>query len=111
MKRRQFVTTAALAGLPFISKAENGYLKPGGAEYESARQLFNSDLDLKPAYIARCRNENEVVRAVKFAREEKLAVSVKSGGHSFIGASMSEGPVRNLIVSKKRTRGTQSERK
>ena len=95
MKRRQFVATSALAGLPFISRAESGYLKPGGVGYEAARKLFNSDLDLKPAYIAKCLSEDEVVRAVRFAREEKLAVSVKSGGHSFVGASMSEG---SLVV-------------
>lgn len=91
MKRRQFVATSALAGLPFISRAEVPYLQEGGAGYDSARQLFNSDLDLKPAFIARCRTEGEVVKAVNFSRERELAISVKSGGHCFIGSSMSEG--------------------
>lgn len=94
MKRRRFIATSALAGLPFISRAETapqGYLTPQSAGYHEARQLFNSDLDPQPAYIARCQKESEVAQAVQFARERDLAVSMKSGGHCFIGSSMSEG--------------------
>lgn len=94
MKRRRFIATSALAGLPFISRAETpppGYLAPGSAGYEAGRQLFNSDLDCKPAFIARCREEGEVVQAVQFAKEQNLAVAIKSGGHCFIGSSMSDG--------------------
>ena len=91
MKRRQFVGTSVLAGMPFILRAEEEYLKPGKIGYEEARQLFNSDLSQKPAYIASCKREDEVRKAIRFAREENLSVSVKSGGHCFIGSSMSKG--------------------
>ena len=91
MKRRQFVVTSLVAGLPFISRAEGRYLGPGDEGFDEARKLFNSDLSPKPAYIASCRSEDEVKAAVLFARERGLPVSVKSGGHCFIGSSMSEG--------------------
>jgi FAD/FMN-containing dehydrogenase len=91
MKRRQFVGTSIFAGMPFIMRAEEGYLKPGETGYDQARQLFNSDLSPKPAYIAACRSEEEVRKAITFARNENLSVSVKSGGHCFIGSSMSDG--------------------
>ncbi|MDB4429543.1 FAD-binding oxidoreductase [Akkermansiaceae bacterium] len=91
MKRRHFLGTSALAGLPFISRAETGYLKEGDESYDASRQLFNSDLSPKPAFIAACRTQDEVAKAVLFSREKDLAVSVKSGGHCFIGSSMSEG--------------------
>ena len=91
MKRRQFFGASLLAGLPFISRAEPGYIAPGDPGYDQSRQLFNSDLSLKPAFIARCRTEVEVVKAINFAREANLAVSVKSGGHCFMGSSMSDG--------------------
>ncbi|MDB4484540.1 FAD-dependent oxidoreductase, partial [bacterium] len=91
MKRRQFVGTSIFAGMPFIMKAEEEYLKPGETGYDQARQLFNSDLSPKPAYIASCQSEEEVRKAITFARNENLSVSVKSGGHCFIGSSMSDG--------------------
>ncbi|GHC40118.1 FAD-binding oxidoreductase [Roseibacillus persicicus] len=94
MERRRFLTTTALAGLPFVSRAEpvkGSYLTPDSPEYDVARGLFNSDLDMRPTYIARCRDGVEVAKAIRFAREEGLAVSVKSGGHCFIGSSMANG--------------------
>lgn len=91
MKRRHFLAGSVVAGFPFISRADNGYLQPGDAGYEAVRQLFNSDLSPKPAYIAGCRTEDEVRKAVQFARDKGLAVSVKSGGHCFLGSSASEG--------------------
>lgn len=83
--------TPLVAGLPFISRVEGRYLKDGDPGFKEAKQLFNSDLKTKPAFIAKCRNEGEVQAAMKFARENGHAVSIKSGGHCFIGSSMSEG--------------------
>ena len=74
MKRRQFVVTSLVAGLPFISRAEGRYLGPGDEGFDEARKLFNSDLSPKPAYIASCRSEDEVKAAVLFARERGLPV-------------------------------------
>ena len=91
MKRRKFVGTSILAALPFISRAEEGYLEPGEKGFDEARQLFNSDLSPKPAFIAACQSEAEVRKAIQFARDENLSVSVKSGGHCFIGSSMTDG--------------------
>lgn len=91
MKRRQFLGASLTAGLPFISRAETGMIRPGDPGYDKTRQLFNSDLSPKPAFIAKCRTEAEVVKAINFARDAELAVSIKSGGHCFIGSSMSEG--------------------
>lgn len=80
-----------LAGFPFISRAEEGYLKAGDAGYEESRRIFNSDLSASPRYVARCRSEEEVVKAVGFARGEGLPVAIKSGGHCFIGSCLNDG--------------------
>lgn len=92
--RRTFIKSATLAGLPFIARAEEnatGYLKLGDTGYDAGRQLFNSDLSLKPAYLAKCRSEHEVKLALGFAKAENLAVAMKSGGHCFIGSSVNDG--------------------
>lgn len=67
------------------------YLQPGDKGYEEARRPFNATVLLKPARIACCRTETDVVAAVRHAKENGLAVAVKSGGHAFHGYSLNEG--------------------
>jgi hypothetical protein len=43
-------------------------LLPGEAGYDSARRNWNASLDKHPGLIARCLDEDTVVRALKFAR-------------------------------------------
>lgn len=92
--RRHFIKSVPVIGLPWIVRADessSSYLKPGDPGFDKASQLFNSDLSRKPAYIARCQSEHEVKGAIEFARAENLAVAMKSGGHCFIGSSVSDG--------------------
>ena len=47
--------------------------------------------DRRPALIARCAGAADVIRAVSFARDNRLAVAVRGGGHSFPGHSVCDG--------------------
>jgi len=60
-------------------------LRPGEEGYEEARQVWNGAIDRRPALIARCAGSDDVARAVRFARERDLPVSVRGGGHSVLG--------------------------
>jgi FAD/FMN-containing dehydrogenase len=60
-------------------------------EYESARKVWNGMVDRRPALIARCRNASDVRSAVDFARERRLLVSVRGGGHHIAGNSVADG--------------------
>jgi len=42
-------------------------------------------IDRRPALIARCRSAVDVVQAVKFARQHKVLVSIRAGGHNIAG--------------------------
>jgi FAD/FMN-containing dehydrogenase len=64
---------------------------PGDPGYEAARGVWNGAADRRPAMIARCADVEDVVIAVKFAREQALAVSVRSGGHSMAGYGTNDG--------------------
>jgi FAD/FMN-containing dehydrogenase len=59
--------------------------------YEEARKIWNGAIDRRPALIARSTCAEDVIAAVKFARQNRLLVSVRGGGHSVAGHSVSEG--------------------
>jgi hypothetical protein len=64
---------------------------PTDAGYESARRVWNLDIDRRPAAIVCCADETDVVRAVDFGRTQGVVVAVRGGGHSLAGHSMCEG--------------------
>ena len=66
-------------------------LSPGDEGYDRARKLWNGMFDRRPALIARCAGAADVIRAVSFARDNRLAVAVRGGGHSFPGHSVCDG--------------------
>lgn len=61
------------------------------------RRGHNKRIEKFPAYIALCSSTTGVAQAMKFAKENKLPVAVKSGGHSMEGFSCNnDGLVINL---------------
>jgi len=57
-------------------------IEPADAEYESARKVYNGMIDRKPRLIARCADVADVMAAVRFAHENEMLVSIRSGGHN-----------------------------
>jgi FAD/FMN-containing dehydrogenase len=66
-------------------------LRSGDDGYDDARHTFNAMIDRHPALIARCTSTGDVVKAVRFARERGLIVSVRGGGHNVAGNAVCEG--------------------
>ena len=94
--RRTFITTAVGTGFSTILNGkevdENLIIyQPESNIYKKLNVPFNSDLSFTPAAIAACTDEISVAAAIRYARENKLKVSVKSGGHSFTGSSLING--------------------
>jgi FAD/FMN-containing dehydrogenase len=74
--------------------------------YETARRVWNGNIDRRPALIARCAGVSDVQRTVEFARTQSLRVSVRGGGHGAPGYGTNDGglvidlsPMRGIRVS------------
>ena len=75
----------------FGSRLRGKLLRPGDAEYEEARLLWNGVIDKRPALIARCAGVGDVVDSVNFARENGLLLAVRGGGHNVAGNAVTDG--------------------
>ena len=68
-------------------------LLPRDVAYESARRIWNAMIDKRPALIARCATASDVVRAVNFARDNRLLLAVRGGGHNIAGNALCDDGV------------------
>jgi FAD/FMN-containing dehydrogenase len=74
-----------------IEGLEGRVITPDSPEYDEARQLFAGGFDRHPALIVRVANDDDVARAIAFARKADLPLAVRSGGHSGAGHSVADG--------------------
>jgi FAD/FMN-containing dehydrogenase len=63
-------------------------LRPGDADYDSVRRIWNGMFDRRPALIARCTGVADVIASVNFGRDHNLSLAVRGGGHSMPGQSV-----------------------
>jgi FAD/FMN-containing dehydrogenase len=71
--------------------------QPGSPGYDRERLLFDRRFDqVKPAAVARVASEPDIGQCLDFARHTGLPVRVRSGGHSYVGASTGTGLVIDL---------------
>ena len=66
-------------------------LTPGTRGYDSARSVWNGMIDHRPALIVRCASVDDVVTAVRTARERDLEIGVRCGGHNIAGLAVPHG--------------------
>ena len=83
----------AKAAIADLRKRLHGrVLLPGDAHYAASSAARNGRYaNLKPAVIAQCADEADVVTAVKWGRDNGLPPVVRGGGHSYAGFSNSTG--------------------
>ncbi|WP_326821774.1 FAD-binding oxidoreductase [Streptosporangium sp. NBC_01639] len=68
-------------------------IKPGDAEYDKARTVYAGGIDHRPAVIIRPADAVQVSRIVTLARKTGEELSIRSGGHSSVGHSISDGGI------------------
>lgn len=92
-------SVAAEIGLPDGFRGEA--IRPGDAGYDAARAVYNRMVDRRPALIVRPTGAADIRDAVAFARQQRLPLAVRCGGHSVAGVSMVEGGVQIDLSSLK----------
>lgn len=88
-----------------IERLRDGFagsvVAPGDPTYDEHRKVWNGTIDRRPAIVARCAGNRDVIAALKFAREQSLAIAVRGGGHSFAGyGTCDDGLVIDLSLLK-----------
>jgi len=68
-------------------------IRPGDADYDEARRVFNGMIDRSPVLIARCADADDVVAAVGLARDQDLPLSVYGGGHGVTGSAVCDAGI------------------
>lgn len=80
------------------SRIAGDVVLPGDASYPSLRLVQNRRFDPHPVAIIRAAGEPDVARAIEFARTNGIRLTVRSGGHSYIGASGGDGIILDLAL-------------
>jgi FAD/FMN-containing dehydrogenase len=58
------------------------------ADYDTARTVWNGEVDRRPRLIARCTGAADVAAAVRVARAHDLEIAVRGGGHNVAGTAV-----------------------
>jgi FAD/FMN-containing dehydrogenase len=66
-------------------------LREGEPGYEDSRKLWNGMIDRKPALVVRPTGAADVAECVKFARQRRVLLSIKGGGHNIAGTAIADG--------------------
>lgn len=89
MTRTAMLDATAIAELR--GQFRGALLRPLEEGYDEARRIWNGAIDRHPALIARCAGADDVMTAVRFAREHDLLISVRGGGHAVAGHAVCDG--------------------
>ena len=91
-----------------LAKLTDGFageiVRPDDPGYDAARAVWNSMIDRRPALIVRPTGTDDVVAALRFAREQDLIVAVRCGGHSIPGFSTCDD---GIVIDLSRMRGAE----
>jgi FAD/FMN-containing dehydrogenase len=70
------------------SEVKGQVIGPDDAGYDEARTVFYGGIDRRPSVVVRVADADDVSHVVSLARDSRLELAVRSGGHSTAGHSV-----------------------
>ena len=64
---------------------------PEDAGYDEARTIWNAMIDRHPGAVVRCKGVADIMRAVTFARDNRILLALRGGGHNIAGNAVCDG--------------------
>src|ERR1700681_1935046 len=77
-------------------------IQPSDAAYDACRKVHNGMIDRRPALIVKCADVADVIACVNSARDSKVLVSIRGGGHNAGGLGVCDG---GLVIDLSRMTG------
>ncbi|TFG76584.1 MAG: FAD-binding oxidoreductase [Flavobacteriales bacterium] len=75
----------------FAQKLRGKLVMPQDRDYHETRKVYNAMIDKHPGMFAMCVDVADVIASVNFARENKLLLAVRGGGHNGGGLGLCDG--------------------
>ena len=97
---------AAEIGLP--DGFSGAAIRPGDPEYDATRAVYNGMIDRRPALIVRPTGAADIRDAVAFARQQKLPLAVRCGGHRSAASALSRAVCRSTCAASRASTSTPS---
>ena len=87
------MTSAAFQSPDTLDGVTGRVIVPDDPAYDQARTVFYGGIDKRPAAIVRVANVSDVQRVIEVARACGYELAVRSGGHSIVGHSTTDGGI------------------
>ena len=87
------MTSAAFQSPDTLDGVAGRVIVPDDPAYDQARTVFYGGIDKRPAAIVRVANVSDVQRVIEVARACGYELAVRSGGHSIVGHSTTDGGI------------------
>ncbi|MCW3090315.1 MAG: FAD-binding oxidoreductase [Ferruginibacter sp.] len=63
---------------------------PNDADYDTVRKVYNGMIDKHPAMIVQCADNADVIACIRFAKENRLLLAIRGGGHNAGGLGIAD---------------------
>lgn len=70
-----------------FSKLTGNVIKKDDFQYEEERKAWNRAIEKYPLAIVFCNDENDIINAIEFAKENNIEIRIRSGRHHYEGYS------------------------
>jgi FAD/FMN-containing dehydrogenase len=96
------MTLVAPTLAPFPTSFKGDFVIPSSPDYSQSIRRWAKNAQRNAAVVAYVKDEEDVILAIKYAKENNLPLAVHCGGHSAAGASSIES---GLVIDLKRYMG------